>query len=84
MQFSAASYAIDESPGAMQTITVTRTGGSRGAVTATFTTSDGTAVAGADYTPVNATVFFADGDADAARWSTCRSSSTRSTSRTRR
>jgi uncharacterized delta-60 repeat protein len=45
------------------TITVTRTGGSSGAVTATFTTSDRTAIGGTDYTPANATVFFADGDA---------------------
>ena len=32
-------------------------------MTATFTTSDGTAAAGTDYTAVNTTVFFADGDA---------------------
>lgn len=63
LQFSAASYTIDESAGSLPTITVTRTGGSRGAVSATFTTSDGTAIGGADYTPVNATVFFGDGDA---------------------
>ena len=63
IQFSAASYTIDESPGSLPTITVTRTGGSRGAVTATFNTSDGTAIGGADYTPVSITVFFRDGDA---------------------
>ena len=62
LQFSAASYTLGESS-STPTITVTRTGGSSGAVTATFTTSNGSAVAGADYTPVNATVFFADGDA---------------------
>ena len=45
------------------TITVTRTGGSTGPVTATFSTSDGTAVAQVDYETVNNTVFFADGDA---------------------
>jgi hypothetical protein len=63
LQFSAASYSIGEFAGAAPPVRVTRSGGSKGAVTATFTTSDGTAIAGADYTPVNATVFFADGDA---------------------
>ncbi len=62
LQFDAPSYAIDEFSGAVPTITVSRTGGSVGAVTATFTTSDGTAIGGTDYTPVNATVFFGDGD----------------------
>ncbi len=62
LQFDAPSYAIDEFSGTVPTITVTRTGGSVGAVTATFTTSDGTAIGGTDYTPVNATVFFGDGD----------------------
>ena len=63
LQFDAASYTAEEFAGATPTITVTRTGGSTGAVTATFTTSDGTAIGGTDYTPVHATVFFGDGDA---------------------
>jgi uncharacterized delta-60 repeat protein len=63
LQFDAASYAIDEFAGAVQTVSVTRTGGSAGAVSATFTTSDGTASGGIDYTPLNVTVFFADGEA---------------------
>jgi uncharacterized delta-60 repeat protein len=64
LQFDAASFTTDESAGAaVPTITVTRTGGSSGAVTATFTTSDGTAVRGTHYTAVNTTVFFGDGDA---------------------
>ena len=63
LQFSAASYSIGEFAAATPTVTVTRSGGSSGAVTATFTTSDGTALAGADYTAVNVSVFFADGDA---------------------
>jgi uncharacterized delta-60 repeat protein len=62
LQFDAATYTIDEFAGAVSTVMVTRTGGSSGAVSATFTTSDGTALGGVDYTPVNATVFFADGD----------------------
>jgi uncharacterized delta-60 repeat protein len=61
LQFSAGSYAISEaSPTPI--VIVTRTGGTAGAVTATFSTSDGSAVAGTDYTPVNASVFFGDGD----------------------
>ena len=61
LQFSAASYTQLES-NTTPTITVTRTGGSKGAVTATFSTSDGTAIGGTDYTPVSTTIFFADGD----------------------
>jgi uncharacterized delta-60 repeat protein len=63
LQFNAASYTVDELASAVPTITVTRTGGSSGSVTATFATSDGTAVGGTDYTPVKATVFFGDGEA---------------------
>ena len=62
IQFSEANYFQAESR-ATPTITVSRTGGSTGAVTATFTTSNGSATAGADYTAVNTTVFFGDGDA---------------------
>lgn len=62
LQFSAPSYTLAESSTG-PTITVTRISGSSGAVTATFTTSDGTAIAGTDYSAVNSTVFFADGDA---------------------
>jgi len=43
LQFDAASYSVGEFAGAPSRITVTRTGGSRGAVTATFRTSDGAA-----------------------------------------
>ena len=64
IQFSAANYSIEELSSAVQPAKITRTGGSRGAVTATFTTSDGTAIAGTNYTPVNVSVFFADGDAE--------------------
>ncbi len=62
IQFEAASYTQLESSTTSE-VTITRTGGSTGAVTATFTSSDGTAVGGGDYIPVNASVFFADGDA---------------------
>jgi uncharacterized delta-60 repeat protein len=61
LQFSTDRYTITES-NPTPAVRVTRTGGSDGSVTATITTSDGTAVAGTDYTPVHASVFFADGD----------------------
>ena len=61
LQFGAAGFTVAESS-STPVVVVTRSGGSRGAVTVTITTSNGTAVAGTDYTPVNASVFFADGD----------------------
>jgi uncharacterized delta-60 repeat protein len=63
LQFSAATYTTPErdSP---PTVLVTRTGGSSGRVSATFTTIGGTAVADSDFEPVNVTVFFADGDSE--------------------
>jgi uncharacterized delta-60 repeat protein len=63
LQFDAPTFEIGEYAGMVPTITVSRTGGSSGAVTATFTTTDGTAIAGKDYTPVSASIFFADGEA---------------------
>ncbi len=65
IQFTAPAYTIEGHGGATQPVLITRSGGSRGAVTATFTTSNGSAVAGADYQAVSASVFFADGDSDA-------------------
>lgn len=62
IQFSAPAYTAAEGQ-ATATITVTRTGGSSGAVSAALTTSNGTANAGQDYTAVNQVVTFADGDA---------------------
>lgn len=67
LQFDAASFMVEEHSSAVPTVTVSRSGGSSGAVTATFTTSDGTAVAGNHYTAVNATVFFGDGETAARR-----------------
>ena len=61
LQFSADHYTITES-NPTPVITVIRSGGTTGAVTATITTSDGTALAGTDYTPVHTSVHFADGD----------------------
>ena len=64
LQFSAPTYTQAEADG-VPTVTVTRIGGSTGAVTATFSTANGTAIAGADYTTTRSSVFFADGDATA-------------------
>jgi uncharacterized delta-60 repeat protein len=61
LQFSADRFTVGES-NPTPVVRVTRAGGSAGPVTATVTTSDGSAVAGTDYTPVHASVLFADGD----------------------
>jgi hypothetical protein len=61
LQLSAATYGVGES-GGTATITVTRTGGTTGAVGISFATSNGTATAGSDYTAVSQTVSFADGE----------------------
>jgi len=61
LQFSAATYSVAEN-GGNATITVTRTGGSAGAVGVSFATSNGTATAGPDYTATSQTVSFASGD----------------------
>ena len=62
LQFSSSTYSVDEAAG-LAAVTITRVGGSNGAVAVTFTTSDGTALAGSDYNAVNQTVSFASGDA---------------------
>ena len=61
LQFSSATYSVNEN-GGNAVITVTRNGGSAGAVGVTFSTSNGTANAGSDYTSTTQTVSFADGD----------------------
>jgi uncharacterized delta-60 repeat protein len=61
LQFDAANYRQSEGNIA-PTVTVTRTGGTAGAVTATFATSNGSAIAGTDYNPLATTVRFAAGD----------------------
>jgi len=65
IQFAQATYLQGEST-TITPITITRIGGTRGAVTATLRTSNGTATAGTDYTAINSSVFFDDGD-DVAR-----------------
>ena len=61
LQFSVATYGVAENGGSA-TVTITRTGGSAGAVGVSFVTSNGTATAPSDYTAVNQTVTFASGD----------------------
>jgi uncharacterized membrane protein len=62
VQFSAPSYTATEEGGAA-TVTLTRTGGSTGAVSVVLSTADGTATSGQDYTPLSQVVAWADGDA---------------------
>lgn len=62
LAFSNASYSVSETAGSV-TITVTRTGGSTGAATVAYSTTDGTAIAGVDYTAALGTLSWADTDA---------------------
>jgi hypothetical protein len=60
-QFSSAAFSANEN-GGQATITVSRNGGSNGAVSVQYATSSGTAVVGSDYTSVTGTLNWADGD----------------------
>lgn len=62
LQFSTGFFAVNEAVGSAPSVLVTRTGGSQGAVSATFATLGGTARAGVDYQGVLTTVHFGDGD----------------------
>jgi hypothetical protein len=61
LQFSTVNVDASESAGPV-TITVTRTGGSTGAVSVHYATSDSSAVAGSDYTSASGALNWADGD----------------------
>jgi hypothetical protein len=61
VQFSADLYSVNENAGAA-TITVKRNGGSTGALSVNYATSDGTATAGQDYTATSGTLNFADSE----------------------
>ncbi len=61
LQFSAASYSVNEATGSV-TVTVTRTGGSAGAVAVNYATANGGAQAPADYTTTSGTLNWTDGD----------------------
>jgi hypothetical protein len=60
LQFSAPAFSVAENGGSVA-ISVTRTGGSAGAVTVDYASSDGSAMAGSDYTAAAGTLSFADG-----------------------
>jgi len=61
LAFSAGSYSVNEN-GGQATITVSRTGGSNGAVSVQYATSNGTAIVGSDYTSATGTLNWADAD----------------------
>ena len=61
LQFSLASFTVNENGGSAL-ITVTRSGGSSGAVGVIYATGNGTAIAGSDYTAVSGTLSWPDGD----------------------
>ncbi|GAB4561480.1 MAG: hypothetical protein Tsb007_26200 [Rhizobacter sp.] len=68
LQFSAATYTFVEAPFAglnARGVLVTRTGGSTGSVSVNVSSGGGTATPGVQYAPVNTTLHFGDGDADA-------------------
>ena len=62
LQFSASSYTVAQSAGTL-TVTVNRTGGSIGEVGVGYATSNGTAVAGTNFTAASGTLQWASGDA---------------------
>ncbi|MEO6740615.1 MAG: Calx-beta domain-containing protein [Chthoniobacteraceae bacterium] len=64
LQFSAPTLSVNEGAGSA-TLSVTRTGGSTGAVSVNYATANGTAVSGADFTAANGTLNWATGDATA-------------------
>ncbi len=61
LQFAAATFSSPEGDTTVQ-IGVTRSGGSAGAVSVQYATSNGSATAGADYTAASGTLNWADGD----------------------
>jgi CSLREA domain-containing protein len=65
LQFSSATYSTAEGNSGSHnvTVTVTRAGGSDSAVAVQYVTSDGTATAGSDYTPLSDGLVWTDGDA---------------------
>jgi len=61
VQFSSSAYAVSEGAGSAL-ITVVRSGNTNRAFSISFSTSNGTATAFADYTPTNGVLSFASGD----------------------
>ncbi|MEB3827791.1 Calx-beta domain-containing protein [Phormidium sp. CCY1219] len=65
LAFSAPTFTVKEDGTAISAVTVTRTGGSNGAVSADVTFNDNTAIAPSDYTNAAISVNFADGETTA-------------------
>lgn len=65
IQFSNPVFTVNENGTPVTAVTVTRTGGSYGAVSGTINLSNGTAIAPGDYTSTPITVNFADGETTA-------------------
>ena len=61
-QLSQSSYTVLQSAGSLS-VTVNRSGGSSGAFSVTYATSDGSAIAGIDYTATSGTLQWQSGDA---------------------
>jgi hypothetical protein len=68
IELSDATYSIDQSTGTA-TVTVNRTGGSAGAVSVAYSTANGTAISGTDYTATNGILNWVDGDASSKTFS---------------
>jgi hypothetical protein len=68
LQLSGSSYTVLQSAGSL-TVTVNRTGGSSGAVSLSYDTTSGTAVAGTDFTAASGTLNWASGDSTAKTFS---------------
>ncbi len=68
LQLSASSYTVGQRAGTL-TVTVNRTGGTAGAVHVAYATSNGTAVAGTDFTSADGTLDWAAGDASSKTFS---------------
>jgi Calx-beta domain len=64
VHLAASSNTVTQNAGTA-TMSVSRSGGSNGAVSVAYATANGTAVAGADYSPVSGTLQWANGDASA-------------------
>ena len=61
IQFSSATYSVNEGAGSIA-LTVVRSGGVQLAASANYNTTDGTASSGSDYTPASGAVSFAPGE----------------------
>ena len=75
LQLSSPSYSVVQSAGTV-TVTVTRTGGSSGPVSVSYATTNGSAIAGTDFTAVSGTLQWADGEAIAKTFSVALSNAT--------